>query len=421
MTKKRLIVVQNSWRLDDNILLEVNDPSNYLIGCIDSRWSEEVNGYRKRSVLYQNFAIASAIEFQYALNTHHQIQCPIYHSKPKDLIAKILTSNPDITHLRLEEPVAYDEQQVVDIIQHQFKNIKLELVWSNSLYDFDDMKLDSAQFKKSFTAWRKKLECKPISIEPTQLNLESHQFQSLPNMSNEIMVTSFSKSFPNESVYRPGEQAGLSRLEYYLFQSHHVNQYKNTRNQLLGLNYSSKFSPWLAHGVISPKRIFSEINRYEASVHKNESTYWLKFELLWREFFRHAMRLQKRAFFLAPGIQNKLVQIDSNQTLFQQWAQGRNGVDFIDANMVELNCTGYMSNRGRQNVASFLIHQLQQDWRFGAAYFESKLIDYDVSSNWCNWAYLAGVGHDPRNRVFNIQKQQQMYDSDDRYIKYWLG
>jgi deoxyribodipyrimidine photo-lyase len=89
--------------------------------------------------------------------------------------------------------------------------------------------------------------------------------------------------------------------------------------------------------------------------------------------------------------------------------------------MRELKATGFMSNRGRQNVASFWVHEYAQDWRYGAAYFEEQLIDYDPASNWGNWAYLAGVGHDPRGwRKFNIEKQAQQYDPDDKYQDLWL-
>lgn len=95
--------------------------------------------------------------------------------------------------------------------------------------------------------------------------------------------------------------------------------------------------------------------------------------------------------------------------------------DFINANMRELNLTGFMSNRGRQNVASYLCHNLNLDWRYGAAYFEEQLVDYDVCSNWGNWAYIAGVGNDPReNRSFNIDKQANDYDKDKSYRTLWL-
>jgi deoxyribodipyrimidine photo-lyase len=93
----------------------------------------------------------------------------------------------------------------------------------------------------------------------------------------------------------------------------------------------------------------------------------------------------------------------------------------IDANMLELKLTGFMSNRGRQNVASFLINDLQSDWQKGAAWFESKLIDYDVYSNYGNWTYLAGSGNDPRGqRSFNINSQAERYDPNQDFVKLWL-
>ncbi len=109
------------------------------------------------------------------------------------------------------------------------------------------------------------------------------------------------------------------------------------------------------------------------------------------------------------------------EALFKLWVEGRTGVPFIDANMRELSATGFMSNRGRQNVASFLVKDLQVNWTWGAMYFESLLIDYDVCSNWGNWNYVAGVGNDPReNRYFNILSQAKKYDYQGEYVRHWL-
>ena len=88
--------------------------------------------------------------------------------------------------------------------------------------------------------------------------------------------------------------------------------------------------------------------------------------------------------------------------------------------MNELNSTGYISNRGRQIVASCFVNELRLDWRFGAAYFEQQLIDYDVANNWGNWQYLAGVGADPRSiRHFNLDRQTRQYDPSGAYIMNW--
>ena len=88
--------------------------------------------------------------------------------------------------------------------------------------------------------------------------------------------------------------------------------------------------------------------------------------------------------------------------------------------MIELQKTGFMSNRGRQNVASYFCKNLQLDWRIGAAYFEKMLIDYDVHSNYGNWLYLAGIGNDARDRSFNTEKQAEQYDSDKKFRNLWL-
>jgi deoxyribodipyrimidine photo-lyase len=164
------------------------------------------------------------------------------------------------------------------------------------------------------------------------------------------------------------------------------------------------------------------LKKFECQFGANESTYWLVFELLWRDYFRFMMKKYNNKLFQQAGIQNKEVPVNPHDAKsLQIWIEGKTGVDFVDANMIELRRTGFMSNRGRQNVASYLCNDLKLDWRYGAAYFEQQLIDYDVCSNWGNWAYLAGVGNDPRgNRYFNIEKQASDYDKDKIFRNLWL-
>ncbi len=222
--------------------------------------------------------------------------------------------------------------------------------------------------------------------------------------------------------FKGGEEQALKRLHYYFQETKLVLNYKNTRNELIGGDYSSKFSPYLAFGCISPRKIYHELKIFEGNNVANESTYWLIFELLWRDYFRFLMKKHQNKFFLSNGLKTghtTNAKIDHKK--IQQWINGETGIDFIDANMLELKLTGFMSNRGRQNVASYFCHDLNLDWRFGAAYFEQQLIDYDVCSNWGNWAYLAGVGNDPREkRIFNIEKQSKDYDPKFSYRKLWL-
>jgi len=214
----------------------------------------------------------------------------------------------------------------------------------------------------------------------------------------------------------------LKRLHYYFWESERIKTYKETRNELIGGDYSSKFSPWLSQGCLSPKLVYAELKKFEQQRKKNNSTYWLFFELLWRDFFRLMGKKHGNKIFHKGGtIDNPNLLWKDDRHLLQVWIEGRTGIPFIDANMKELAQTGFMSNRGRQNVASFLVKDLQVNWQMGAAYFESLLLDYDPCSNWGNWNYIAGVGSDPREtRYFNILAQAKRYDPKGGYVKLWL-
>jgi deoxyribodipyrimidine photo-lyase len=221
--------------------------------------------------------------------------------------------------------------------------------------------------------------------------------------------------------FKGGESEGVKRMQEYFWDQDALRTYKETRNGLVGANYSSKFSAWIALGCLSPRKIYWEIKKYEKERVANESTYWLVFELLWRDYFRFMFKKYGTKFFLKAGFKGQAPAEAPNQReLFERWKTGQTGVPFIDANMRELNTTGFMSNRGRQNVASYLVKDLQVNWTWGAAYFEEQLIDYCPANNWGNWAYLAGVGNDPReDRHFNTAKQAQTYDPAGKYVQLW--
>ncbi|CAH1793087.1 unnamed protein product, partial [Owenia fusiformis] len=197
--------------------------------------------------------------------------------------------------------------------------------------------------------------------------------------------------------------------------------YKETRNGMVGSDYSTKFSTWLAHGCLSPRQIYWELKKYEAKRTSNQSTYWVVFELLWRDYFKYVGLKYGDKLFYLDGVMGKHIEWKRDQKLFEAWKEGRTGVPYVDANMREMAATGFMSNRGRQNVASFLTKDLKLDWRMGAEWFESMLIDHDVCSNYGNWQYSAGIGNDPRqDRKFNMVKQGLDYDPQGEYVRLWV-
>lgn len=276
-----------------------------------------------------------------------------------------------------------------------------------------------------FTAFRQKVE-KNLLIRPefasehptygkSVIEVQSDEV-SLESLGYEDFETDARTAFP----FSGGETEALQRLESYFSETQNLSSYKETRNGLTGIDYSSKFSAWLANGSLSAVTVYHEIRKYEQEFGSNESTYWLVFELLWRDFFRYVSMQYKDLIFLKNGISEKEYVSENDEELIRRWKEGTTDSGFINANMLELKNTGWMSNRGRQNVASYFCKVLKQDWRIGAAYFEELLIDYDVHSNYGNWMYLAGVGNDNRDRIFNPEKQAEIYDPNQEFIQLWL-
>ncbi|GIL83479.1 hypothetical protein Vretimale_11168 [Volvox reticuliferus] len=218
--------------------------------------------------------------------------------------------------------------------------------------------------------------------------------------------------------FRGGETAALARLQYYLWDRDLIAAYFDTRNGMLGGDYSTKFAPWLAAGCISPRKIYHEIRKYEAQRQSNKSTYWVIFELIWRDFFRFFALKHGNRIFFETGTSGLPLAWNPDPELWQRWRDGETGQPLVDANMRELAATGFMSNRGRQNVASYLVLDLGVDWRRGADYFESLLLDYDVTSNWGNWVSAAGLTGGRINH-FNIVKQSKDYDPQGEYVRTW--
>jgi deoxyribodipyrimidine photo-lyase len=298
--------------------------------------------------------------------------------------------------------------------------------WQSTLYHVDDIPFRNIELLPDvFTEFRKQTE-KSARVRntfpiPDKLNPVTVEIGAIPTLEDLGLKT---PEYDSRALvtFKGGETAALERLQQYFWKQELLKVYKQTRNGLLGADFSSKFSPWLALGCLSPRYVFDQVQKYEAQKVKNESTYWLIFELIWRDYFRFIALKYGARLFKKGGIkQDTRLQWIKDRSLFQKWVKGETGIPFIDANMQELAATGFMSNRGRQNVASFLVKDLKIDWRWGAMYFEHALIDYDVCSNWGNWNYVAGIGNDPReNRYFNILKQAKQYDPQGAFVKHWL-
>lgn len=339
--------------------------------------------------------------------------------KPEEAIPALAQAHGS-TAVFASKEYTYEELQIEEHIAGQ---LSLRLHHSLLLTNPEDLPFAIAQTPDIFTQFRKRVEkytkvALPLDA-PEKIATIPFESQPLPDLES----LGYKVPVPdNRAVlhFKGGALTAYERLDHYLWDTDALASYKQTRNGMIGADYSSKFSAWLANGSISARTIWHEVEAYEAERTKNKDTYWMKFELLWREYFKYVGMRYGRKIFLKGGIQDKDVPWKNRPKALLKWMTGTTGDDFVDANMRELLYTGFMSNRGRQNVASYLVHQLKQDWRKGAAWFESLLVDYDVTSNYGNWMYAGGVGNDPRDRVFNTKKQAHNYDGDGAFRRLWL-
>ncbi|MEY3903661.1 MAG: hypothetical protein RL189_2967, partial [Pseudomonadota bacterium] len=332
--------------------------------------------------------------------------------------------------------------------------------WSQFLITPDAIPFSLSQMPQTFTDFRNKVEKRgldslihlsdataPVS-EPVHLPLRTagmrlHDLSEACVSGVKTVAADLLQMLPDETavfekvrklsaptdkseILQGGSDAAERRIEHYFYRSKNVSRYHETRNGMLNPSDSTLFSAWLANGCLSPQKIFHEMRRYEALHGANKSTYWVIFELLWRDFFKFHLLRSGKLFFFSEGLGHRKELDDAGADVhaldkkISEVMSCCSGNSFIDANLRELIQTGFMSNRGRQNVASYLIHDLRIPWTVGAWIFESLLIDYDVASNWGNWAYIAGVSFDPRGgRKFNTLKQQSDYDPDGSYLRAW--
>lgn len=328
-----------------------------------------------------------------------------------------------------EDIAAPQERAEVDALRAA--GLCVQTVWQSSLLEPAELPWRPDALPPTFTAFRKAIEqaelrppepLPPPSILPPwppDFDGQPHLFKMSTAFASAHRPVDPRSSLPHGRLgLDGGETAGLAHLAQYLERKLPVT-YKNTRNGLTGVDYSSKWSPWLANGALSARHILAELRQFEQIHGVSEGSYWLWFELLWRDYFRFLHLQHGNRLYQATGLSRQPNPPHKDQE-FQRWCHATTGEPLVDAAMRELLVTGYLSNRLRQMAASYLVHDLGGDWRAGAAWFESQLVDYDVHSNQGNWLYIAGRDTDPRGgRRFNATRQSAEHDPAGTYRQLW--
>ena len=453
-----------------------------------TRWGFERMGPHRK------YALRSALQALKSQLRDRQSDLLVYQGDPVDTLielAKIFSAKA----IFCEEIAAPEEQQQVARLRKA--GLTVNTLWHSSLLALSELPFAPKQMPLVFTEFRVAVEKSKVAVQAPEAavkvvpplpegfvhyrTIDSDQtsllpsepfssFKSLDSAQSVDSSPSLDLPLPSEALVSveslasrsfaqldtrssltflaahdfAGTQGGLRHAQQY-FERKLAHSYKATRNQLSGLDYSTKFSVWLASGALSGRMLYQQLQAFEGEYGANDGSYWIWFELLWRDYFRflhlrfgaqlyRRSGLRQRPTYEQRGSRggkqslNKdmaqaggaVITTPAQAQQFKRWCLGECGEPFIDAGMRELRHTGYLSNRLRQVVASYLIYNLKLDWRAGAAWFEAQLIDYDVYSNQGNWLYIAGLGTDPRGgRAMRIEKQALEYDHDETYRKKW--
>ena len=341
-----------------------------------------------------------------AMNKHleaHETEIKMFYGNPKEVFKSLMKN---YTIVKVFTNHDYEPYAIK-------RDLEIKEVVSTSKIDFQTYK-DQVIFEKNEIT---KKDGKPYVVYTPYSKkwLEKYETNKPENYPSEDLLDRLYKKTKSETLTLSdiGFIETSIPIKNYIFNSRIINEYEETRN-FPALDNTSKLGPHLRFGTVSVRQMVSRADAYENKI-------FLK-ELIWREFFMqilwHFPETHKNSF------KSKYDRIiwRNNEKEFKKWCEGNTGYPMVDAGMRQLNKTGFMHNRVRMLVGSFLCKHLLIDWRWGEAYFAEKLHDYEMSSNVGNWQWVAGTGVDasPYFRIFNPTSQIQKFDKELKYIQKWV-
>ncbi len=327
----------------------------------------------------------------------------MFHGKPEDVFKDII-SKYNISKVytnRDYEPYATERDNSIQELLSR-NNIEFETFKDQVFFEKDEIVKSDGDPYVVYTPymklWKETFKSTELTIHYTSKYLDNFVKNS---------------RLPNLSLKEIGFESSNIEVPEYDVTPTLIQNYEATRNYP-AKDSTSHLGPHLRFGTVSIRKMLKK-----AIAEKNE-IFWQ--ELIWREFFMQILWHFPNTVTEAFKAKYDRIEWRNNEEEFELWKQGKTGYPMVDAGMRQLNESGFMHNRVRMLVGSFLCKHLLIDWRWGEAYFAEKLLDYEMSSNVGNWQWVAGSGVDaaPYFRIFNPTTQIDDYDKDHKYIKKWV-
>jgi deoxyribodipyrimidine photo-lyase len=407
---KALFIFRRDLRLEDNLgLLKALEESQEVIPLFifdDRQIDTTKNDFFSAPAFY--FMINSLMELDSDLRNRGS-QLYVTHGQPEAVVEHLI-EHDDIDSVYVNKDYTpFSRKRDGDINdvceKHQ---ITLERCDDIALSPIETIRTGEDNVYTVYTPFMKKAIQNEVA-EPRKNNF--HNFFSGTLNTDTVTLTEYQPPANSHYILQGGREEGLGILN----NNQYLHQYKDRRNVPADTTGTSKLSAHHKFGTISIRESF-----HSAKAHSGIGSHFIS-ELYWRDFYLyisyHFPIVFKKSFL--PWA--KHIEWINDQDQFTAWCEGRTGVPMVDAGMRELNTTGWMHNRSRMIVASYLTKNLLINWQWGEKYFAQKLIDYDPSQNNGGWQWSASTGADPRPlRIFNPYTQAVNYDGDAVYIKRWI-
>ncbi|MDT0644487.1 deoxyribodipyrimidine photo-lyase [Zunongwangia sp. F363] len=337
------------------------------------------------------------------LQEKHGSSLALYHGQPSAVFSSIIKDFEveEVFTNRDYEPYAKERDKEIGEILKE-KDINFHTFKDQVIFEKDEItKKDGGSYvvyTPYMKSWKEKFRNLDLKIHYTS--------QYIKNLLQNTRL-------PNLNLKEIGFKSSSLKVPDYDVSPTLIKEYENTRD-IPSRHGTSRLGAHLRFGTVSIRKMVKK-----ASAEKNKT--FLE-ELIWREFFMQVLDYNPQTVTHAFKDKYDRINWRNNKEEFRLWKQGKTGYPLVDAGMRQLNATGFMHNRVRMLVGSFLCKHLLIDWRWGEAYFAEKLLDYEMSSNVGNWQWVAGSGVDaaPYFRIFNPTTQINKFDKDKEYIRKWV-